>query len=345
MPRPVLVDLPLDRFLQHVSDSANLPTPCTGSKRSRSPSLAHSIFSPAKRRILEQEGLFLPPQALPYPSASIHSLHPHRSAHLHALDSPRPLSGSSSPAAGLGGALTLLSCHLVPPLPCESRRISPRLSASLQSKYLLTSPHDDDATPIARTRTSPRRTRPQATTPTHTRTHAPPSSQRPRHAPTTTPTPMSTTPTPPTPPRMTKAAATKRRSVTMVPREMPPPPDRRSVHYPGFDVHRDTHIFLPHTRSKAREKAEAEAKAAARVAEADNAAKENVRPVPMSAGSAPSTGGKAKLREDAAPRRSARLRTNSGACAPSQKAVMSVPTDARVHGRRRSALHDPSLPF
>ncbi|KAF8262338.1 hypothetical protein EI94DRAFT_1704845 [Lactarius quietus] len=71
----------------------------------------------------------------------------------------------------------------------------------------------------------------------------------------------------------------------MVPREMPPLPDRRSVHYPGFDVHRDTHIALPCTRSMTRAREEA-----ARVQEGE-VAKENVRPM---AGTVPCKSGKVK---------------------------------------------------
>ncbi|KAF8263870.1 hypothetical protein EI94DRAFT_1874052 [Lactarius quietus] len=71
----------------------------------------------------------------------------------------------------------------------------------------------------------------------------------------------------------------------MVPREMPPLPDRRSVHYPGFDMHRDTHIALPCMRSMTRAREEA-----ARVQEGE-AAKENVRPM---AGTVPCKSGKVK---------------------------------------------------
>ena len=33
-----------------------------------------------------------------------------------------------------------------------------------------------------------------------------------------------------------------------IPREMPLPHDRQSVHYPGFDTYQDTHVFLVHPR-------------------------------------------------------------------------------------------------
>ena len=38
----------------------------------------------------------------------------------------------------------------------------------------------------------------------------------------------------------------------MVPRELPSRPDPQSCHYPGFDVHLDTHIELPSTSSRVR---------------------------------------------------------------------------------------------
>ena len=40
-----------------------------------------------------------------------------------------------------------------------------------------------------------------------------------------------------------------RRMSMMVPREVPPSPDRQSAHYPGFDVFRDTHVELPSSLS------------------------------------------------------------------------------------------------
>ena len=116
----------------------------------------------------------------------------------------------------------------------------------------------------------------------------------------------------------------------MVPREMPLPPDRRSVHYPGFDVHLDTHIALPCTRSKARVKADA---AATRVQEEGDAAKENIRPVATSAQSM------GKVKGDIVPRRSARLRTNNNGCVPSR--MMFAPDTS--HGRRWDTLHESYL--
>jgi hypothetical protein len=128
--------------------------------------------------------------------------------------------------------------------------------------------------------------------------------------------------------------------MTMIPREMPPPPDRRSAHYPGFDVHPDTHVALPCTRSKAHAKAEA----ARLQAQEGDSAKENVRPTVamLKAKKMVSSTSlmKGKVKGDVVPRRSARLRTNNNGCAPSQRAVV-VPG----YGRRWRTLHDSSLQF
>ena len=301
MPRPVLVDIPLERLQQPVFDDPNLPDLRTGSKRSRSPSLARSIFSPAKRRILEQEGLFSPSQSLPYPSTNPHSLRSLHGSFLHAFDNSK----HPSPA-GLGDVLpSPPGDPRVPVLPPSrvSRRVSPRLSTTPQSRSL--------PTPTTPTRTSPRKTRSQ-TTPTSSTTPVSPS-QRARH----------TSTTPSSSPKM-----------TMVPREMPPPADRRSVHYPGFDVHQDTHVALPCTRSRAQARAEA----ARLLAQEGDSVKENARPVPVLPMEVLMKG---KLKGDVVPRRSARLRTNNNGCVPSQKVAL----EARSYGRRWRTLHESSLQF
>ena len=120
----------------------------------------------------------------------------------------------------------------------------------------------------------------------------------------------------------------------MVPREMPPLADRRSVHYPGFDVHQDTHIALPCTRSRAQARAEA----ARLLAQEGDSVKENARPVPVMPMEVLMKG---KLKGDVVPRRSARLRTNNNGCVPSQK----VASEARSYGRRWRTLHESSLQF
>jgi hypothetical protein len=126
-----------------------------------------------------------------------------------------PASATPSPP-GNSHALVLPSSRI-------SRRVSPRLSTTPQSRSL--------PTPVTTTRTSPRKTCSQSTpTPTPTPTSA--TLQRVR--------PTSTRPSP--------MPAAK---MTVVPCEVLPPPDRRSAHYPGFDVHHDTYITLPCMRSKA----------------------------------------------------------------------------------------------
>ena len=315
MPRPVLIDLPLEPFLRAASDDANLPIPRTGSKRSRSPSLARSIFSPAKRRILEQEALFSPSQSRSYRGEGDNSLRPHRNALLHAFASSTCLLGPS--LAGLSDthpAPPYLPHALVPSSPRESKRESKRVSPRLSTSRHPKSPPSPTTTP---TRASSRKTRSRTTTTTpssSSSSSSPSQRQSARHV---------STPSLKTPTGIT--------TTTMIPREMPPPPDRRSLHYPGFDVHLDTHIALPCTRSKARAKAEADA-AATRVQEGE-AAKENARPSTV-ATCTPSSSGKAK--GDIVPRRSARLRTSNNGCVPpSQKGVA---PQARDHGRLRSTL-------
>jgi hypothetical protein len=280
-PRLALADLPLDLILNPNSDHptriVNRPTSLTGSKRSRSPSLAH----PAKRRILEQEGLILTPRSRLRASTSTHSLSLSHRSLLHAPDTTKHLSG---PSLAKADAAPLAPFHPDPldlPSLHESRRTSPRLSTSPTSKSC-------SSVATTPTRASPRKAPPQTTAGSSSSN----SSRHVRH--------------------------------TMVPREMPPPHNRQSVHYPGFDVHQDTHIALPCTRSMTRAREEA-----ARVQEGE-AAKENVRPV---AGTGPCKSGKAK--GDAVPRRSARLRA-SNHHSLSQGAIT---LDVRGREHRRSTLY------
>ncbi|KAI9466955.1 hypothetical protein BJY52DRAFT_1235488 [Lactarius psammicola] len=291
-PRPILADIPIDLILNPNSDhlirGLNRPTSLTGSKRSRSPSLAHSIFSPAKRRILEQEGLILTSRSRLRAGTSTHSL---SHALLHAPDNPK-----QPPAPSLAKGDTPLPIPVYPdpldlPSPREPKRSSPRLSTSPNSKSCSSA----TTTP---TRSSPRKAHPQTTTTAGSSSNSSGSSRHVRH--------------------------------TMVPREMPPPPDRRSVHYPGFDVHQDTHIALPCTRSMTRAREEA-----TRVQEGE-AAKENVRPA---AGAVSCKSGKAK--GDAVPRRSARLRASNGHHHSSPQGAIMLDVRGREH--RRSALYGVSL--
>lgn len=250
-----------------------------------------SFAHPAKRRILEQEGFILTSHSRLCTSTSTHSLSLPHRALLHAPDKLIHLPG---PSFAKGDAPIPTPIHPDPldlPSPCEPRRTSTRLSTSPNSKSPCSSA---TTTP---TRASPRKAHHPQTTTASSSSRS--SSRHVRH--------------------------------TMVPREMPPPPDRRSVHYPGFDVRQDTHIILPCTRSMTRAREEA----AARVQEGD-AAKENVRPAAgTGTGTGPYKSGKAK--GDVVPRRSARLRANHS---QPQGAIMLA-----VRGREhhRSALYGMSL--
>ena len=284
-PRLALADLPLDLILNPNSDhptrTLNQATSLTGSKRSRSPSLAH----PAKRRILAQEGLLLTPRSRLRASTSTHSLSLPYRALLHAPDTLKHLPGPSLANADPPLLTPVHPDSLDLSSPRDSRRTSPRLSTSPNSKSCLST------TTTTPTRASSRKAHPQTTTTTAGSS----SSRSSRHI-----------------------------RDTMVPREMPPPPDRRSVHYPGFDVHQDTHIALPCTRSMTRAREEA-----ARVQEGE-AAKENLRPV---AGPGPCKSGNAK--GDVVPRRSARLRANNYLSLPQG----AITLDVRGREHRQSALY------
>jgi hypothetical protein len=112
-------------------------------------------------------------------------------------------------------------------------------------------------------------------------------------------------------------------------------------------VHQDTHVALPCTRSKAHAKAEAARLLLQASQEGDlAAAKENVRPAALMSMMPLATKGKAVLKGDVVPRRSARLRTNNNGCVPpSQKKAVVVVPEARGYGRRWRTLHESSLQF
>ncbi len=285
-PRPVLADLPLDLFL-NPTPNLNRQTSFTRSKRSRSPSLACSIFNPAKRRILEQEGLVLTTRSRLRTRTSTDSLDLPRRALLHVSETSKRLPGPSIAKGDTPPPTLVHPDPLDPPSPRAPRRTSPRLSASPHSKSCSSA----TTTPP---RSFPRKARPE--------TAASGSSSR-----------YSRRTTPSTP--------------TVVPREMPPPPDRRSLHYPGFDVHQDTHIALPSTQSMTRRALEEAARA-----QEGEAAKENVRPA---TGSGPCKSSNAK--GDTMPRRSARLRANN------RSTLQGAILDVRGRESCRTTLYGVSL--
>ena len=183
--------LPLDRFLHSDnSQQASRPNHLKHStKRPRSPS---AMLSPAKRRILREEG-FLPPPPFQLKRS---------------VEYERPSMGTAyfrSRNEDLG---------------------SPMHIDSDSSRCVEGSPLTDAVAYRTRSKTSP----PKGTGPTKTRSTTSKSSSN-------RPPPSATPPTRSAPP-------------LMIPREMPARPDPQSVHYPGFDIHYDTHIELPSTSSR-----------------------------------------------------------------------------------------------
>ncbi|KAI0065919.1 hypothetical protein BV25DRAFT_1913343 [Artomyces pyxidatus] len=229
MLRQPLQDLPLEPFLAPANISnPNIPRPASpfkhpGSayKRPLSPSFSSTLFSPAKRRILAQEGLISPPPAKSPLAASESGLTTPRfaPAYFHEL-----IQGPDSPkrrldfGSKLGESSSSESAGPATPPPAQP-------SSSRRMTRSTTSP------PPKRVRASPR----LASSPSDK----------------ASPSPSSRSPT--TPRRLISPSATKIRTTSpppmLVPREMPPPPDPASIHYPGFDVHQDTHIVLPRARS------------------------------------------------------------------------------------------------
>ncbi|TFY55952.1 hypothetical protein EVG20_g9125 [Dentipellis fragilis] len=215
MKRTPLADLPLERFLPASTD-ANIPRHATSpfkqpgsNKRPLSPT-GPTPFSPAKRRILEQEGLLSPPKT-PLSSSSSRSSGRFAPTYFHDL-----VKGPDSPARKLD----------FKPDALQSASAGGSRSPSTPSR---TTRHTSDG----RTRTSPRLV---------AKSSARQASQSP---PTPQPSSASATPASASAPAPAASPAGPSTSTPlMIPREMPPPPDRLSMHYPGFDVHQDTHIPL-----------------------------------------------------------------------------------------------------
>ncbi|KAA1473474.1 hypothetical protein DENSPDRAFT_839950 [Dentipellis sp. KUC8613] len=216
MRRTPLADLPLERFLPAPTD-ANIPRYATSpfkqpgsNKRPLSPT-GPAPFSPAKRRILEQEGLLSPPKT-PLPSSS-RSSGRFAPTYFHDL-----VKGPDSPARKL-----------------DFRPDAPQSASAGGSRSPTTPSRTSRRTSDGRTRTSPRLAARSAT-------KQPVQSQSPS---TPRPSAASATPAPaPAPAPAASPAGPSTSAPLMIPREMPPPPDRLSIHYPGFDVYQDTHIPL-----------------------------------------------------------------------------------------------------
>ncbi|KAL5507949.1 hypothetical protein ACEPAH_5567 [Sanghuangporus vaninii] len=190
--RTPLRALPLDCFSHSDNSPVPRPNPLKSStKRSRSPS---AMLSPAKRRILREEGYLASP-----------------SFQMKSIDYERALMGSAY---------------------CRSRWDdpgSPMLVDSDSNRGGEGSPLLDAVANRTRSKTSP----PKIVSPSKTQAATSRlSSNR-------------------TPASIDRARSHVRGAPPlMVPRELPPCPDPQSVHYPGFDIHYDTHIELPSTSSR-----------------------------------------------------------------------------------------------
>lgn len=196
MPRPgPLQDLPLDRLLPH--------PPSRPHKRPLSPG-GPSLYSPAKRRILNQEGIFSPEKTIKSPIST-------RATPSRFID---VLSGPSSPARKLDFGVLKHAVKVpgVEATPVHQTSTSNRLAPSPELKHNPQPPWpDDDMDDYFNMPTS--------------------SSSRSSTIPISVPREMLPPPDPQSIP-------------ISVPREMPPPLDPQSVHYPGFRVHCDAHILL-----------------------------------------------------------------------------------------------------
>ena len=223
-----LQDLPLEFFLPPNPNVPNSPFKLgKGGKRPISPG-APSTFSPAKRRILNAEGIFSP-ETLKSP-VSVRARSP---AHFGDL-----VRGPDSPARKLDFGL--------PKNYSQSTAGSSTVvnsAASSQFDTVLMTP-----------------TRPSSAS---TNILAP----SPELLPKSTSTPISSSSSflmlNDTPemddyfsPRPCHPATRLSSTPTMSRRELPPPPDRQSVHYPGFDVLLDTHIASLCARSSSLDSAD-----------------------------------------------------------------------------------------
>lgn len=163
--RGPLQELPIDLF------NHNLPT-----KRPRSPSPS-SLYSPAKRRILSEEGL------VRFGKSATHALHNHAwpvssPSPAKKLDFGVPKSSPSTRNTPLRADVAMRSPSLSP---------SPELKPRTRSTRLTSSPSHDISIP---------------------------------------------------------SPTLSARVPTLIPREMPPPPDSQSIHFPGFFVFQDTHFAV-----------------------------------------------------------------------------------------------------
>ncbi|KAJ6515666.1 hypothetical protein C8R45DRAFT_810054 [Mycena sanguinolenta] len=171
-----LQDLPLDLFLP---PNPNLPQKSSGTKRVHSPG-GPSLFSPQKRRILEEEGIFPSRTAVRVRASPVRC----DASPVKKLDFGPP---KNSPASAR-------SPHSAPTSATELH--SPRLTRQNTSSdaFSSTTIPSDDAPEMIDYFASP------------------------------------------------SGSAPPRNAVTQIPREIPPPVDPQSIHYPGFVVFQDAYL-------------------------------------------------------------------------------------------------------
>jgi hypothetical protein len=217
-----LQELPLEHFFPPNPNVPKSPLKLwTGGKRPLSPG-APSTFSPAKRRILNAEGIFSP-ETLKSP-VSLMARSPARFADL--------VRGPDSPARKLDFGLPKNHSQSTAG---SSTVINSAASSQFEDDVLTTPTRTSSNTSINTLAPSPELLPKSASAPIASSSSLlldgiPEMddyfSPHPRHS-----------------------AVHPSYIPTMIPRELPAPPDRQSVHYPGFDVLLDTHIPLLRARS------------------------------------------------------------------------------------------------
>ncbi|KAJ3822442.1 hypothetical protein EV361DRAFT_325141 [Lentinula raphanica] len=194
-----LCEWPLDQFLPSSSSSTQVKLGGTGrpNKRPLSPG-GPSLFSPTKRRILTQEGIFSPEKTMKSPFRGRSTAETNFGDLLRASGSPAKaldFGRASSPQMSLPTMDSYADNCSVSATPVKSSTASFQLARKANVKSTPYRTFDDDdffATP-----------------------------DRP-------PTAM---------PRSTAATP-----LILLSRELPPPTDPQSIHYPGFVVYRDPHL-------------------------------------------------------------------------------------------------------
>ena len=217
-----LQELPLEHFLP--TNPAATPRARAHTYKSpppsarKRPAASPLLLSPAKRRILADEGVFPAPATGATPRAPASPSGRFAPAHFDAL-----LRGPRSPAR--------------------------RLDFGAPDQAGASAPADADATPRRRSERVKSRLASSPELPTRTAA-AKPSSRASSASATSPSTSGSRHSTPAAGPSQPPASAAASYIPTTIPRELPPALDPQSAHHPGFDVHIDTHIPLPHVRDR-----------------------------------------------------------------------------------------------